>query len=104
MPMAYSTTATWPGPMTDMSILTRYIFQDHPEKKEQIWKLMLRNPDFRTLCTDYGKCVEAREFWGQSQDPNAKAKAEEYRYLCKVLEKECLQVLEGNVERPDKIT
>ena len=104
MPVVYSTTSTRLGPITDMSILARYIFQHYPEKKTQIWKLMLRSPEFRTLCSDYGKCIEASKFWGQSTDPNAKAKAEEYRYLCKVLEKECLQVLEGNVELPDKIT
>ena len=62
---------------------------------------MLKNPEFRTLCTDYGKCIEAGKFWGQSNVTGAKAKVEEYRYLSKALEQELLLELKQDVETPD---
>lgn len=65
---------------------------------------MLKYPEFRTLCSDYGKCIEAREYWDQSTDLNAKIKVEDYRYLSKALDKEILQALEDNEEKMDKAT
>lgn len=84
-----------------MSSQTRYIFQHYPEKKAQIWRLLLKYPKFRSLCSDYGKCIEAKKYWDQSKDPKAKIKAEDYRYLSKALEKELLQALEDNFEPQD---
>lgn len=79
-----------------MSVLTRHIFQRYPENKTQIWRMMHNNPAFLTLCNDYGKWVEARLFWKKSKAPEAKAKAEEYRYLCNLLAYKVLQILQGN--------
>ncbi len=85
-----------------MSTETRYIVQRYPERKAQISRLMLKNPEFRTICSDYGKCLEARKYWDQSNDPSANIKAEDYRYLCKVLEDEILQALEDSVDLKEK--
>ncbi len=84
-----------------MAIQTRYIFQRYPEKKAQIWRLMLKNSNFRSICEDYGICAEAIRYWDQSKKPSAKAKVEEYRYLCKELEKEVLQALQHSQESED---
>ena len=62
---------------------------------------MLRSTEFRTLCTDYGKCIEAGKYWGQSNVPGAKAKVQEYRYLSKALEQELLLALKKSVETLD---
>lgn len=84
-----------------MSTKTRYIFERYPEKKNQIWQRMLRNAEFRNICTDYGKCIEAAEYWNQFKSPDARAKVEEYRYLCDALEKEFLQVLSDSAGKQD---
>ena len=83
-----------------MSLLTRYTFQRFPKKKEYIWRLSLRNAEFRSICEDYGKCIEAIEYWNKSNDSDAGAKVEEYRYLCEELEKEILQVIGDHIEIP----
>jgi len=74
---------------------TRHILERHPEKKEQILRLVFRNAEFRSMCEDYGKCVEAIEYWDQSQTPGAKDKADEYRYISKEIEEEILQALKA---------
>jgi len=76
-----------------MSDITRYIMKRYPEKTLQIRRLVLRDSGFRTICEDYGKCVEAMEYFDHSQDPRAKARADEYRTLIQDLEEEISQAL-----------
>ena len=76
-----------------MATQTRYVFERFPEQKTQIWRLMLNNPEFRTICSDYGRCIEAEEYWDRSNDPNANVKVQDYRYLSKALEKEIIEAL-----------
>lgn len=49
---------------------------------------ILRNPEFRSLCEDYGDAVEAVERWSQSSDAASIQRAAEYRNLVDDLEKE----------------
>ena len=77
-----------------MSDMTNHILKRYPKNALQIRYLILKNSNFRTICEDYGKCAEAIKYWDQCKKPNAKAKVEEYRYLCKELEKEVLQALQ----------
>ena len=84
-----------------MSDMTYYILKSFPENALQIRHLILKNSNFRSLCEDYGKCAEAIKYWDQSKKPSAKAKVEEYRYLCKELEKEVLQALQHSQESYD---
>ena len=62
---------------------------------------MGRSSNFRTICIDYGKCIEAYEYWNQSHTPDAKYKVEEYRYLCNALEQEFLQALSDSAGKLD---
>ena len=62
---------------------------------------MGESPEFRSICTDYGKCVEARDYWKQSGDTDSEAKSEDYEYLCRVLKDEILQTLNTRQEHPD---
>jgi hypothetical protein len=84
-----------------LSTQSRHIFLRYPEKKAQIWRQMLRNAEFRRLCIDYGKCIEAIDYWDRSTVPDAKAKADEYRYLSSVLEKEFIEALAHEVQPTD---
>lgn len=77
-----------------MPDMTHHIFKRFPENALQIRHLILKNSNFRSICEDYGKGVEAIQYWNHAKKPDKKAKVEEYRYLCKELEKEVLQALE----------
>ena len=48
---------------------------------------MAENPEFRALCEDYGDCIRARQFWGQSTASEAETRVNEYRTLVEELEK-----------------
>ena len=82
--------------------MTHHILKRFSENALKIRYLILKNSNFRSICEDYGKCAEAIQYWEQSRKPSAKAKAEEYRYLCKELEKEVLQALQHSQESYDK--
>ena len=54
---------------------------------------MAENPEFRAICEDYGDCVHALQFWGQSTAPEAETRVNEYRTLVEELEKEIVEAL-----------
>ncbi len=54
----------------------------------QLEQEMLKNPDFRSLCEDYGEAVEALERWRQSTHPMSSQRVSEYEKLVKDLEQE----------------
>ena len=85
-----------------MSGMTHHILKRFPENALKIRHLILKNSNFRSICEDYGKCVEAIQYWNHAKKPDTKAKVEEYRYLCKALEKEVLQALQRSQESYDK--
>ncbi len=85
-----------------MSDMTYYILKRFPENALKLRYLILKNANFRSICEDYGICSEAIKYWDQSKKPSAKAKVEEYRYLCRELEKEVLQALRHSQESYEK--
>ena len=60
---------------------------------------MAENPEFRAICEDYGDCVHALQFWGQSTAPEAETRVNEYRSLVEELEKEIVEALAA-ADRP----
>ncbi len=84
-----------------MSDITHYILKRFPENALQIRHLILKNSSFRSICEDYGKCVEALKYWDQSKKQNSRAKVEDYQYLCEQLEKEVLKNLQHSQESHD---
>lgn len=49
---------------------------------------ILKNPEFRSLCEDYGDAVEALQHWESGEDPLSQQKVLEYRELVEDLEEE----------------
>ena len=60
----------------------------------QIEQEILRNPEFRTLCEDYGDAVAALERWRRSTDSIALKRASEYDKLVQELEIEISNYLQ----------
>lgn len=54
----------------------------------QLEQEILKHPDFRLLCEDYGDAVEALERWSHSTDAIAPQRVSEYRKLVEELEQE----------------
>ena len=84
-----------------MSKLTRYVLQRFVHNKESIWRLISNDEEFRIICRDYGKCMEARQHWSQFDDADSKTKIAEYDYLLNQLEGEIqlrLNVCNGEAE------
>lgn len=57
-------------------------------RSSQIEQEILRDPDFRALCEDYGDAVQALEHWTRSTDSIAVSRISEYRRLAAELEEE----------------
>ena len=57
-------------------------------RSSQIEQEILRNPEFRILCEDYGDAAEALEHWTKSTDRIAANRVAEYRALTEELELE----------------
>ena len=72
---------------------SHHIRKRFPNKSETIRLLMAENPEFRAICEDYGDCVHALQFWGQSTAPEAETRVNEYRTLVEELEKEIVEAL-----------
>ena len=60
----------------------------------QIEQEILRNPEFRTLCEDYGDAVAALERWRRSTDSISLKRASEYDKLVQELEIEISNYLQ----------
>ena len=70
-----------------------YIRKQFADKKDRIDLLMSEDPEFLTMSQDYDACVDALRYWEQSQEPEAKARINEYRALIRELREEIGQVL-----------
>ena len=64
-----------------------------PSHKKSIQELMLRNEDFRALCTDLAEAEAALERWESSAFPEKEAHCAEYRLIIVGLEAEILQTI-----------
>ena len=71
-----------------LNILGRF-----PEQSKTLTLLIAEEPEFRAICEDYDTCMEALRYWGQSDEPEAKARIREYRNLVEELAKEVVRAL-----------
>ena len=69
------------------------ILRRFPNKCEIIRRLIAKNPDFRTICEDYGDCINALQYWRQSSASQAEDRVNEYQTLVDELEKEIVEAL-----------
>jgi hypothetical protein len=71
----------------------RHILKQFPEKNHTIAHLMEVDPEFLTLCEDYGICAEALRYWERSKAPEAETRVNEYRALAREIEEEIKEEL-----------
>ena len=72
---------------------SQHVLRRFPDKCELIRLLMSKNPDFFTICEDYGDCINALHHWRQSSEPEVEDRVNEYQSLVDDLEKEIVEVL-----------
>jgi hypothetical protein len=65
-----------------------------PQHASTIPRLQARDPNFRSICEDYGLALRALEHW-QMTASSSPRKVEEYRLIVKELEAEALTALEA---------
>lgn len=68
-----------------------FVLRRFPESKNLILQLFKKNPDFGSLCHDYGECAAALKLWNQSTAEDAQNRIREYSELLIELEKEILE-------------
>ncbi|CAB1084647.1 hypothetical protein D1AOALGA4SA_12158 [Olavius algarvensis Delta 1 endosymbiont] len=79
-----------------MAVLQTNIFtviKRFPYRKDVIKRLYKEDNNFKTICEDYGKCLEAYRYWNESGSKEACARREEYAMLRGELETELIQSL-----------
>jgi hypothetical protein len=77
-----------------MSVIRPSIFtviKRFPDRKDAIKRLYKGDNNFKTICEDYGKCLEAYLYWNESGSKEACARREEYAMLRGELETELIQ-------------
>ena len=79
-----------------MTIIHPSIFnllERFPEHREAIRDLFEHSQDFKSLCMDHQKCLEAIHYWKQSARDDALERSKEYAALLRELEEEIVEVL-----------
>ena len=69
-----------------------------PQHASTIRRLHARDPDFRSICDDYGEAQRALKHW-EAAGQAAPGRVEEYRQICRSSKAEALAILqafEGN--------
>jgi hypothetical protein len=88
-----------------MSVVKTEIFkllEQYPEHREMIRYFFGMNKDFKALCEDLHKCVEAMDYWSHSRSPDAPLRNEEYLALKAELEGEIIRFIKDS-EMKEKI-
>jgi hypothetical protein len=70
---------------------THHIRKRFPDNNHTIDHLLSENPEFPTLCEDYGACVDALQYWTRSKEPEAETRVTEYQIIIQELEDEIHQ-------------
>lgn len=65
-----------------------------PDHKNEVKRLFRKSENFKAMCGDHLRCVEALRYWNQSNSEEAPARREEYTALLEALEAEILQILD----------
>ena len=82
-----------------MGDITHQIQARFPDKRAAIAGRMAADADFCAICKDYGACIDAYRYWSRAKDPEAGARASEYRELMQALEGEIEEALSGPQNR-----
>jgi len=83
-----------------MNDIPNHIRERFSNQSDAIAILMAEDPEFLTICEDYGKCIKAYSYWTRSKEPEAETRADEYRNLIQELEKEIVEALLAPQPRP----
>ena len=65
-----------------------------PQHASKIRRLQARDPDFRSICDDYGEAQRALKHW-EAAGQAAPGRVEEYREILTELEAEALAILQA---------
>jgi hypothetical protein len=76
-----------------MNNLARHIRERFPDQKYNITWLMVKDPEFLSLCEDYDACINALQYWTQSKDPEAETIIHEFSNIAQELEEEVIEAL-----------
>jgi uncharacterized protein YdcH (DUF465 family) len=76
-----------------MTEKTHHVLDRLPQHRIALLERMMVDPEFRSLCEDYGDALEALRRWETSDDPNRQARIEEFARLRLELESEILSEL-----------
>lgn len=71
-----------------MAEKTRHVLDRLPEHRNALRGRMMVDPEFRSLCEDYGEAIEALRRWEVSSDRSRAARVAEYQRLVAELESE----------------
>ena len=69
------------------------LFERFPEQREAIRSLFEYNRNFKSLCEDHHKCLEAIRYWKQSTSDEAPLRSQEYETLLRELEEDIMEIL-----------
>jgi hypothetical protein len=70
------------------------LVKQFPRHEFAMRRLYVRDPEFRTICDDYGAVRRALEHW-QATDRTAPRRVAEYRQMLEELEAEALAMLKA---------
>jgi len=70
-----------------------HIIERFPDQKYAIDQLMAKDPEFLSLCDDYDACLNAIQYWSQSNEPEADTMIDEFRNIAQELEEEVVEAL-----------
>ena len=76
-----------------MNSETYHIRERFPDQKYSIDQLMAKNPEFLSVCDDYDACINAIQYWRQSNEPEAAIMIDEFRDIAQELEEEVVEAL-----------
>jgi uncharacterized protein YdcH (DUF465 family) len=67
-----------------------------PQHASTIRRLRARDPDFRSICDDYGEAQRALKYWEAAAQAAPPGRVEEYREMVQELEDEALAALKAS--------
>jgi cell division FtsZ-interacting protein ZapD len=73
-----------------LSDKTSHVLERLPDHRCALLQRMMRDPEFRCLCEDFGEALEALHRWEHSPDQHRAARVEEFSQLLAELESEIL--------------
>ena len=72
------------------------IMRQYPAHKNRLRRMYFGSRSFQILCDDYQKCVEAQEYWAQSNADQAQDRSKEYREMMEGIKIEIQERINAN--------